>query len=141
MIILVMRDITARVRVEIDLRLAAHAFEHLSDGVLISDGSGWVEYVNRAYCALTGRDPREVVGRTFNELQDGVQSEGLHEEIWSSVDRSGSWRGRFMERRKDGKFVSVYAVVSAVRDKDGATTHYVWVISDAAKQQAAQQIA
>jgi len=134
MIILVMRDITERVRADIDLRLAAHAFEHLNDGVLISDGSGWIEYVNKAYCALTGRDPHDVIGRTTNELQDGVLAEGLYDEIWRSVERSGSWRGRFMERRKDGKFVSVHAVVSAVRDKDGAATHFVWVISDASRQ-------
>jgi PAS domain S-box-containing protein len=134
MIILVMRDITERVRADIDLRLAAHAFEHLSDGVLISDGSGWIEYVNGAYCALTGRGPNEVIGRTTNELQDGVFTEGAYDEIWRTVERTGSWRGRYMERRKDGKPVSVHAVVSAVRDKDGAATHFVWVISDASKQ-------
>src|SRR5262249_56002157 len=64
MIILVMRDITARVRTEMDLRLAAHAFDRVSDGVLISDGSGRIEYANGAYCALTGRELRDLVGRS-----------------------------------------------------------------------------
>jgi PAS domain S-box-containing protein len=138
MIILVMRDITARVRAEIDLRLAAHAFDHLSDGVLLSDGSGSIEYVNKAYCALTGHEPQELVGRMTTDIRTGLRSDGLYEEIWQSVQRGGSWRGRFMEQRKDGKFIPVWAVVSAVRDKGGAATHYVWVISEASREQAAR---
>jgi PAS domain S-box-containing protein len=138
MIILVMRDITVRVRAEIDLRLAAHAFDDLSDGVLISDGSGRIEYVNKAYCALTGNEPREVVGRMTDELRAGLKSDDLYEEIWRSVQRTGSWRGRFMEQRKDGKFIGTWAVVSAVRDTGGAATHYLWVINDAAPERAAR---
>jgi len=130
MIILVMRDITARVRTEMDLRLAAHAFDRVSDGVLISDGSGRIEYVNGAYCALTGHEARELVGRMTDEMRSGLKEDGLYQDIWRSVQRTGSWRGRFMEQRRDGKFFPASVVVTAVRDKEGASTHYVWVISD-----------
>jgi PAS domain S-box-containing protein len=137
MLILVMRDVTTRVRAEIDLRLAAHAFDHLSDAVLVSDGSGRVEYVNRAYCAMIGRDAHELMGRTTNELPEGLQPSSQHEEIWRSVSRTGSWRGRLTERRKDGGFIALSAVVSAVRDKDGAATHFVWVLTDQNRERAA----
>jgi PAS domain S-box-containing protein len=138
MIILVMRDITARVRTEMDLRLAAHAFDRVSDGVLISDGSGRVEYVNSAYCSLTGYEPRDVVGRTTEEMRPDLKADALYQEIWRSVQRTGGWRGRFMEQRRDGKFFPASVVVSAVRDKEGASTHYVWVISDTARESAAR---
>jgi PAS domain S-box-containing protein len=138
MIILVMRDITARVRTEMDLRLAAHAFDRVSDGVLISDGSGRVEYVNSAYCALTGHEARDVVGHTTDELRSALKGDQLYQEIWRSVQRTGGWRGRFMEQRRDGKFFAASVVVSAVRDKEGASTHYVWVISDPAQENTAR---
>jgi PAS domain S-box-containing protein len=139
MIILVMRDITARVRSEMDLRLAAHAFDRLSDGVLISDGSGRIEYANGAYCTMTGYEPRELVGRTTDEVRPGLKADELYQEIWRSVQRSGAWRGRFMEQRRDGKFFAASLVVSAVRDREGASTHYVWVIADpAAPERAAR---
>jgi len=132
MIILVMRDITTRVRTEMDLRLAAHAFDRVSDGVLISDGSGRIEYVNGAYCAMTGYEPRDLVGRTTDDVRSGLKGDELYHEIWRSVQRTGAWRGRFMEQRRDGKFFAASVVVSAVRDKEGASTHYVWVITDPA---------
>ncbi len=135
LIVLVMHDVTARVRAEMDLQLAAHAFDHLSDGVLISDGTGRVEYVNRAYCVLTGHEPRDVVGRGTGELRAALQSDAQYDQIWRSVQRSGSWRGQFTEQRKDGTLVGVSAVVSAVRDKGGAATHYVWVISSSGPQE------
>jgi PAS domain S-box-containing protein len=132
MLILVMRDITARVRTEMDLRLAAHAFDRVSDGVLISDGTGRIEYVNVAYCALTGYEPRDLVGRTTDEVRSGLTGDQHYQEIWRAVQRTGAWRGRFMEQRHDGKFFAASLVVSAVRDKEGASTHYVWVIADPA---------
>jgi PAS domain S-box-containing protein len=138
MIILVMRDITSRVRTEMDLRLAAHAFDRVSDGVLISDGSGRIEYVNGAYCTLTGHEARDLVGRMTDEVRSGLKGDSLYEEIWRSVQRTGSWRGRFMEQRRDGKFFAASVAVSAVRDKEGASTHYVWVISDPASDRAAR---
>jgi len=138
LIVLVMRDVTARVRAEIDLRLAAHAFDHLSDGVLISDGTGRIEYVNKAYSALTGHEPRDAVGRSANDLRPGLQSDARYEQILRAVQRTGSWRGQFTEQRKDGAFISVSAVVSAVRDREGAATHHVWVISDGSREQAAR---
>jgi PAS domain S-box-containing protein len=138
MIILVMRDITARVRTEMDLRLAAHAFDRVSDGVMISDGSGRIEYVNGAYCTLTGYEPRDIVGRMTDDVRAGLKEDDHYAEIWRTVQRTGSWRGRFMEQRRDGKFFSAAVVVSAVRDKDGASTHYVWVIGDPAPERAAR---
>jgi len=130
MIILVMRDITTRVRAEMDLRLAAHAFDRVSDGVLISDGSGRIEYANAAYCALTGYEARDIVGRTTDDVRSALKGDAHYEEIWRSVQRTGAWRGRFMEQRRDGKFFAASLTVSAVRDKEGASTHYVWVIAD-----------
>ena len=140
-VILVCRDVTARARAEIDLLLAAHAFDGLSDGVLISDGSGRVEYVNKAYAELTGYEPGEVVGRTVNDLRAPLQSERLFEEIWRAVGQTGSWHGMFLEPRKDGKFVSVRGSVSAVRDKNGVATHYVWVISSEGRERPAARSA
>jgi len=113
----------------------------LSDGVLISDGSGRVEYVNKAYADLTGYDPGEVVGRTVNDLRSALQSEQLFEEIWRAVGQAGSWHGRFMEPRKDGKLVSVRASVSAVRGKNGVATHFVWVISGDTRERTAARSA
>ena len=138
-LILVCRDITARARAEIDLLLAAHAFDGLADGVLISDGSGRVEYVNKAYADLTGYAPGEMVGHSVNDLRSTLQSGQLFEEIWLAVGRAGSWHGRLMQPRKDGKPVSVWASVSAVKDKNGVATHYVWVIgSDTGERAAAR---
>jgi PAS domain S-box-containing protein len=141
MIILVMRDITTRVRGEMDLRLAAHAFDRLSDGVLISDGSGRIEYANGAYCALTGYEPRDLIGRTTDDLRSELKGDAHYQEIWRSVQRTGAWRGRFMEQRRDGKFFAASLVVSAVRDKEGASTHYVWVIADPAAPERAARTA
>ncbi|MSQ73345.1 MAG: PAS domain S-box protein [Betaproteobacteria bacterium] len=129
MIIVLSHDITHRSRAEIDLALAAHAFDSLADGVLISDNTGRIEFVNRSYTALTGYEPRDVLGRTTNDLKIGLQSQYLFNDIWNSIERNGNWRGQAMERCKDGSLAAVSASVSAVKKKDGPATHYVWVVN------------
>ena len=48
MIVLVSRNLSARARAEVDLRLAASAYDRLDDAILICDGAGRIEFVNKA---------------------------------------------------------------------------------------------
>lgn len=128
MIVLTSRDLTARARAEIDIRLAARAFDHLADPVLISDDTGGVEFVNKAYTDVTGYASEELVGRSLHEFEIGAKPADLLGEIWKTVEREGNWRGKFVERAKDGRLLPLTAQVSAIRDRRGVAAHYVWII-------------
>jgi PAS domain S-box-containing protein len=130
MIVMVCRDLTARARAEIDLRLAQRAFDRLREAVLISDNSGRIEFVNKAFAELTGYSSEELVGWSTNELLAGVQTEGMFSTIWKSVERHGNWRGRYWLRAKDNRPLSLWTRVYAIRDKDSVAAHYVWMLND-----------
>ena len=130
MIVIICRDLTARARAEIDIRLAARAFERLADPALICDDTGCIEFVNEAYTRLMGYSSEELVGRSIKEFGAGAKSEGLVAEIWKSVERDGSWRGKLAERTKTEQPMLLSAQISAVRDRNGVAAHYVWIIGD-----------
>jgi PAS domain S-box-containing protein len=73
MIVLVSRNLSARARAEVDLRLAAGAYDRLAAAILICDGAGRIEFVNKAYTQLTGYVPGDVVGRSV----DATRSNGM----------------------------------------------------------------
>lgn len=127
-VIMIARDLTANAKVEIDLRLAAHVFDSLVDGVLISEEGGRIEYVNQAFSRITGHVPSEVIGKFTNDLKSGLQPEQFYEDIWRSIAVNGSWQGRSWERRSNGTAFPAWLSVSAVRDAQGVTSHYVWII-------------
>ena len=129
-VVLVCRDLTARARAEIDMRLAERAFDRLREAVLVSDNSGRVEFVNAAFAELTGFTSEEAVGRTTNELTTGVESADLFSTIWKSVEHDGSWQGQFLALTKSRNRLPLAGRVFAIRDRDRIAAHYVWIVCD-----------
>jgi PAS domain S-box-containing protein len=128
MIVLVSRNLSARARAEVDLRLAAGAYDRLADAILICDGAGRIEFVNKAYTQLTGYVPGDVVGRSVDATRSGLSPEPLFKDILELIGQDQTWQGKYMERCKDGKVVSLSACVFPLRDEHGTVVHAVWTV-------------
>jgi PAS domain S-box-containing protein len=128
MIVLVSRNLGARARAEVDLRLAASAYDRLDDAILICDGAGRIEFVNKAYTQLTGYAPADVVGRSVDATRGGLSSERLFQDILESISQDQTWQGNYTERCKDGKVVLLSACVFRLLDEHGTLVHTVWTV-------------
>jgi len=133
MIVLVSRNLSARARADADLRLVAKAYDRLAEAILICDGAGRIEFVNKAYTELTGYAPGDVVGRSVDANRAGMPSEHLFNEILGSMSGNLAWQGTYMERCKDGTEVSLSACVFPLRDEHDAVVHTVWTVHGEAK--------
>ncbi len=60
----VIRDITTVKEIYEKNRLLAHAVEHNSNTIVITNASGAIEYVNSKFTQLTGYTAKEVIGQT-----------------------------------------------------------------------------
>jgi PAS domain S-box-containing protein len=128
MIVLVSRNLSARARAEVDLRLAASAYDRLADAILICDGTGRTEFVNKAYTQLTGYAPGDLVGRSVDATRSGLSSEHLFRDILESITQNQTWEGKYMERCKDGNMVLLSACVFPLQDEHGTVVHSVWTV-------------
>jgi len=106
-------------------RLAARAFERMSEAMLITDADGRITLVNEAYCAVTGYRPEEVIGRPEREFRSALQPEAFYRAIRESLEQTGRWAGATWSQRRDGSVYREWRSVSAVRDASGAVTHEV----------------
>ncbi len=128
MVVLVSRDLSARARPEVDLRLAARAYDRLADAIIICDGAGRIEFVNKAYTQLTGYAPDDVVGHSADMTRRGLPSERLFQDIARAFSQDEIWQGRYLDRCKDGREVPLSACVLPLRDEHRAVIHAVWTI-------------
>ncbi|MGE5524707.1 MAG: PAS domain S-box protein [Rhodospirillaceae bacterium] len=129
-VVSVIEDITERKRAEEQLVLASEAIAATAEGILITDASRRIVSVNKAFTRITGYEPHEVIGATPEMLSTGRHDEGLHTRIWDELDRTGHWQGEVWNRRKNGEAYAELMTISAVKNSEGRTTHYVGVFND-----------
>ncbi len=113
-----LRETNARV-------LLASAVEQSADSILITDPAGVIQYVNPAFESLSGYSSDEVIGQSTTILESGKRDAQYFEDLWNTISRGDTWRGNFINKKKDGSLYEVNAVISCVRDDNGAIASYV----------------
>jgi nitrogen fixation negative regulator NifL len=121
------RDITRRVRREIELQNFRTAVEQSDSSIVITDESGVIEYVNPAFCRETGYESREVIGQNPRVLKSGEMPESIYQEMWATLTAGKIWRGELCNRRRDGSLYWESANISPVMDEDGKVSRFIAV--------------
>ncbi len=112
------------------LRLAASVFANAHDGIMITDATGCILDINRAYARISGYSPDEIIGRMPNFLKSDLHPLEFYEEIWRGLKKHGQWRGEIWNRRKNGHLCQELMSISAVLNGFGELTHYVAIYTD-----------
>lgn len=106
------------------------AIEQSSASVVITDRDGVIQYVNPVFVELTGYRREEAIGRNPRILRSDVTPRETYVQLWEVLTAGGVWRGRFVNRKKDGSLYHESAVISPVLDAAGTITHFVAVKED-----------
>jgi PAS domain S-box-containing protein len=124
------RDITERKAADEQLRKLSLAVEQSPESIVITNLQGEIEYVNEAMVRNSGYSREDVIGRNPRLLHSGKTAPGTYAALWSALTAGRSWQGEFMNRRKDGSEYVEFAIVTPIRQPDGAITHYVALKED-----------
>ena len=131
---LVLRDISARRRIEESHRLLATAIEQLDDVVVITDRQGKIVFVNPAFERITGYSQEEACGETPRILKSGKHDIVFYKQLWETIASGREWAGRIINKRKNGELYADQTIISPVRDNSGAITHFVSRKRDVTKE-------
>ena len=124
------RDVTQRKQADAQLRQAASVFEHVHEGICVTDAQGNVVDANAAYARITGYGRDEVLGRNLRMLNSGREAPGFYQAMWEAVLSQGHWRGEIWNRHKAGHEYAAALTVSAIRASDGSVSSYVGILAD-----------
>lgn len=134
-------DITNQKQTEVDLRIAATAFE-LQDAMLVTDANNVILKVNQAFTRITGYNAWEVIGKTPNLLSSGLHDKDFYNAMWDSINRTDAWQGEIWNRRKNGEIYPEWLIITAVKESDEKNkqvNHYVASFSDITSRKAAEE--
>lgn len=136
MIRLAITDITKLRAAELELRIAAIAFES-QEGIMITDVNNVILRVNQAFTTMTGYTAKEALGQNPRMLCSGRQGKEFYAEMWTTLYNTGAWEGEIWNRRKNGVIYPERLTITAVKDMAGFTTNYVSTLTDITMSRAA----
>lgn len=104
--------------------------------ILVSktDLKGIITYANDAFIQMSGFSKEELYGKNHNLVRHPDMPEEAFEDLWSTVKSGRPWRGIVKNRRKDGDFYWVDAMVVPLR-KNNQTIGFMSVRREPSREQ------
>ncbi|MDW2981475.1 MAG: EAL domain-containing protein [Rhodanobacter sp.] len=126
----IIRDISERVAMERERRIAAEALASIAEGVIIADAGQRVISTNAAHTELTGFTTQALQGKRLDDSRRLPNGKPLPQSIWDSVAAGHNWMGEVLSTRSDGSSYPEHLSLSTIRDADGQVVYYVAVLTD-----------
>lgn len=135
----IVRDVSERVSMEQERRVAAKALGSIAEGVIIADADRRVVTVNAAHVEITGFTALALEGMRFDDTRSLSDDRPLPDSVWRSIELGGNWRGEVKSRRRDGSAYPELLSISAIRNNAGQVLHYVAVFTNITTTKADQR--
>jgi PAS domain S-box-containing protein len=107
-----------------NLRTVSVAFE-TRDPILITDAEANILRANNMFLKISGYSSEELIGKNPRILKTGRYSDDYYKKMWDQLLRHGSWIGETRIRDKLGNDFAIGMVITAVKNDQHVTTHYV----------------
>ncbi|MGZ4958707.1 MAG: putative bifunctional diguanylate cyclase/phosphodiesterase [Methylomonas sp.] len=120
-----------------ELQISAATFDS-QEGIMITNANAVILRVNKAFTEITGYSSEELVGKTPRIFKSDRHDATFYAAMWDSIHRVGVWQGEIWDRRKNGEIYPKWLSITAIKDVNGETTHYVATHADITAQKAAE---
>lgn len=132
------RDVSERKAAQETVRFQANLLSAVDSAVIATDLQGRVSYWNPAAERLYGWSAAEALGQNIIDLTPAQQTREQAIEIMTQLQRSESWAGEFLVRRKDGSVFPAFVIDSPIADADGRLIGVVGISNDITERRQAE---
>ena len=116
------------------MRLQSAALAAAANGVAITDRSGRIQWINRAFTELTGYESEEVIGRNPRILNSGRHDRAFYQDLWTTIASGRVWKGDLVNKRKNGELYHEEMTITPVRNGEGVIAHYIAIKQDVSER-------
>ena len=127
-------DITDRKQAEEERARLAAAIEQADETVVITDRDGTIQYVNPAFERITGYAKTEAIGLNPRVLKSGKHNDAFYKELWNTVSGGETWKGHFINKKKNGGLYEEEATITPVKSDDDTIVNFVAVKRDVTQE-------
>ncbi|MFA7291808.1 MAG: EAL domain-containing protein [Rhodocyclaceae bacterium] len=123
-------EITQQRTTQEQLRLQTRVIENSDHGIMITDDSERIVFVNAAFARITGYTAQEAIGQTPDLLRSGVHSVDFRSEVRAAMKGASPWHGEIVGRRKNGELFPQSVSIGVVRNESGEVSNAFSTFAD-----------
>ena len=113
-----------------EIELLTKAIMQSPSGMIITDADCNIEFVNPEYERITGYAAHEIVGKTPGFFKAEEPPAAKRAELREYISKGKTWKGVFVNRRKDGTIHRDKTTISSIRGSDNKIQHYLGTMED-----------
>jgi PAS domain S-box-containing protein len=137
----IMQDITEQKEVQEKLQYLATLTQNIADALIGTDINHVIINWNKGAEKIYGWKGEEVIGKNAQEILPTQFLSINDQQIWQEdFNTKGYWQGEVLQKRKDGKMISVLASIARVTDGSGKHIGGVAVNKDITERRKAAQL-
>ena len=121
------------------IQTLSQAIEQNPSGVVITNTQGVIEYCNPFFRAISGLGADDLVGQFPQILKVSRGDADDYRQVVEEVNQGHVWSGEFLLQGPDDRDITVFAVISPLRDENGVITHQINVCHDISEQKKMQR--
>lgn len=123
-------DITSDVNLDQNSMLLHQILENAIVVIVITDINGRIEYVNSSFEEITGYSSKEALGSTPSILKSGYHDDSFYRDLWDTIKSGRIWRGRFINKRKNGDIYYEKAIILPLKNLHGEIIKFAAIKED-----------
>lgn len=132
-LVVISRDVSARVESEKKLQRLQAAVEQSSNTIVITDINGKIEYVNKKFTDLTGYSKDEALGGNPCILNSGETPAEIYKDMWTTILTGKVWEGELKNKKKTGEHYWERIKITPVIDENDVITNFIAIKDDITK--------
>ena len=130
LILITARDISEEKQKEIDLIRFYNVAENSVNPLQITDLSGKMIYINRAFEIASGYSKEELLGKNPRIFGSGKNHSKFWDKMWDTISSGKVWVGEVENLKKSGEPFFTQLLISPILDKDGKVSGYFGIHRD-----------
>ncbi len=96
----------------------------------VTDLKGKILDVSEAFCEISGYSKDELIGKPHNIVRHPDMPKAVFKELWSTIQKGKTWKGKVKNLKKDGGFYWVWANIEPLYNAKGEIDSYISVRLD-----------
>lgn len=105
-----------------------------------TDPRGIITYASKEFARISGYSVEELVGQPQNIVRDPAMPNEVFYELWNTIKQGKIWKGEIRNRKKEGGFYWVFAVITPEFNNQNQITGYSAIRQDITAKKVVEEL-